>query len=357
MPMSNEKIQTAVLDYLRALSDERQKMHLYGGGAVAELESKLKLYHKKKHALCVSNATMGLLAIAMAAGLKGLDFITTPFTYGATIAGWLHMGNHPIFADIDSETLTLDCDAVRKAITSHTKAILASDIYGIPHDMIGMRKIADDYGLLYISDSAQSLGGSRDGLPAGVLADAMVVSFTAGKTIFAGEGGAILTDDDKLFHKLVWYTQHPMRQKRDIGLQLDNEFALNARIHPLAAVWANAEFETAMKNGKRRQKSCFRVIEAMNKIGLTEKIDFMSRRIAPTFFRLTAAWNENKRCESDLLQALHSHGFQMTIELSPIRLLYRQPAFIAQYSGALRHACQCLQAENQSKKRFCLNEY
>ncbi|MBN1829804.1 MAG: aminotransferase class V-fold PLP-dependent enzyme [Deltaproteobacteria bacterium] len=348
-----------IIAYLKAADSMAadQRMHLYGGGAVAELEEKLRRHYHKKYALCVSNATMGLLAVGLAAGLKGDDFITTPYTYGATVAGWLHLGNSPVFADIEADTLALDCESVKKAISKNTRAVLAVDIHGTPHDMKGLRKIADEYGLLYVSDSAQSFGGSRDGLPAGSVADVFVVSFTAGKPLFAGEGAAILTDDPALYEKLIWFTQHPLRQRRDIGLRLDNEFALNARLHPLAAVWANAVFEGSLERLKARQKRCFDIIKALNEIGLTENVDFASRGIVPTFFSLTAAWKSGKAQGDLLTRRLREYGFRMNVDHSPVRLLYRQPAFMGQYGSALgENTRRCRQAERQSRCRFCLIE-
>jgi dTDP-4-amino-4,6-dideoxygalactose transaminase len=356
MPTSKSAVGKALHSYLTAVEESEltRKIHLCGTGAVRDLERKLKRHYGVRYALCVSNATSGLLAIALSLKLKRAEFVTTPYTYGATVSGWLLLGNKPVFADIDPSTLTLDHESVRRTITPKTKAILVSDIYGNPHDTVGMRKIADEYGLWYVSDSAQSLGASRDDMPAGALADALVVSFTVGKTVFAGEGGAILTNICDLYQKLVWFTQHPMRQKRDLGLQLSNEFALNARIHPLAAVWANASLEESLKKLQEHQKESFRIIDVLNRTGLTEDIDFVSFRIRPAFFRLTAAWKSGRKHESELLDALREHGLRKSIEHPPVSLLYRQPAFLAQYARRLRNTVHCPQAGCQVRSRFCL---
>lgn len=344
----------AVCDYFVDAGSTQaiQKMHLMGSGAVAELEGKLMQHYGMRHALCVSNATTGLLALALALGFKRAEFVTTPYTYGASVAGWLLLGNRPIFADIDPETLTLDVESVRQAISTKTQVLLAVDIYGIPSDTVALRKLADEYGLWYIADAAQSLGARRDGLPASALADALVVSFTTGKTVFAGEGGAVLTNHTELYHKLVWYTQHPSRQRRELGLHLDNEFATNARIHPLAAVWANAALLPSLRKLKDHQRECFRMIAALNEIGLTEPIAFEREGIEPSFFRLTAAWKDRPRV-SALRRELLNRELRVSIESPTVRLLYRQPAFVAQYGRRLKRA-PCPQAEHQARKRFCL---
>ncbi len=350
-------LEKAILNYLDgvAVSEDIQRLHLCGAGAVCELEEKLKRHHRMKYAVCVSNATTGLLAVALALNLKQSDFITTPLTFGASIAGWLLLGNRPIFADIEPETLTLDPAAVQHAITPKTRAILVSDIFGNPHDMVSMRKIADDHGLCYIADAAQSLGATRDNLPSSSLADALVISFTAGKTVFAGEGGAVLTNNSDLYQKLIWFTQHTGRQKKELGLNVTNELALNARIHPMAALWANAVFLESLKALKSYQSECFAIIDLLNSIGLTEKIAFKEHNIAPSFFRLTAAWRAKPK-PSKLIEELRYNGFSARLETLPVRLLYRQPAFIAQYQKNVKVVYNCPQAEKQIRKRFCLTK-
>jgi perosamine synthetase len=323
--------------------------HLQGIGAIAKLEARLREFYGVKHALSVANATLGILAVAQALGLSGKEFVTTPYTYGASLAGWLWLGNRPVFADIDPQTLALDPEAARRAITAKTKAILAVDIFGIPADMAALRRLADEFGIWYIADAAQSLGAYRNGRPASSMADALVVSFTVGKTIFAGEGGAILTNHDALYEKLVWYTQHPERQRRELGINLVNEFALNARIHPLAAQCANAVFDQSLARLREHQRQCFIYICKLNALALTEPIRFKEEGIEPSFFRLTAAW-KGKPGEAALVKQLGS----ISLAEPPIRLLYQQAAFIAQYWRRFKTAPRCPEAERQTTRRVCV---
>jgi len=315
---------------------------LSGAGPVAELEAKLRAFYGVRHALCVSSASMGLLAIGLALNLRRSEFVTTPYTYGATLSGWLLLGNRPVFADIDPHTLALDPESARRRITPRTKALLAVDILGIPSDAAALRKLADESGIPYIADAAQSFGARRDGRPASAGADALVISFTVGKTLCAGEGGAILTGHDALFEKLVWHTQHPQRQRRDLGLNFSNEFALNGRIHPTAAKRANAGLEAALDRLRRRQSECFDAIAELNGTGLVEPIRFREQAIEPSFFRLTAAWKDAPSNELP--------GWQ--IETPPVGLLYRHPAFVAQFARRLRSAPECPVAERQARCRF-----
>jgi dTDP-4-amino-4,6-dideoxygalactose transaminase len=328
-------------------------MHLLGGGAVAELEEKLKQHYGMRYALCVSNATTGLLATALSLGLKGSEFITSPFTFGASTSGFLLLGNRPVFADIDKDTLTVSSESIRRLVSKRTKALLAVDIFGNPCDTSALRKLADNYGLFYIADASQSLGGYRDDRPASYLADAIVVSFTTGKSVFAGEGGAVLTNHADLYEKLLWYTQHPSRQRKELGLHLDNELGLNGRIHPLGAVWANAAFEKSLELLKMHQKECFKVIALLNSFGLTAPIHFKRERIIPTFFRLTAIW-KNKPNPALLLWKLEEKGYRMCLDPLPVPLIYQQPSFLVQYGSRLNKNPSCPIAEKQVQKRFSL---
>jgi dTDP-4-amino-4,6-dideoxygalactose transaminase len=341
------------LELATASDTGQQEMHLCGSGAVAALEAKLRGHYGVRHALLVSNATVGLFLIALAIELKRSSFLTTPYTYGGSLSGWLLLGNQPTFCDIEVDTLALDSKAARCTITPKTKALLSADIYGTPADDAALRKLADDHGLWFISDAAQSLGATRDGRPASALADAFVVSFTVGKPVSAGEGGAVLTNNSDLYEKLVWIGSHPYRQTRDLGLDLRNEFAFNSRPHPLGVIWANAIFDESLCRLKTRQEACFRLIEAINSTGLTAPTDFKKRGIVPSFFRLSAAWKDQP-CEQQLIETLRDSGFDVNIATPPVQLLYKQAAFLAQFGRRFRKHYLCCEAERQERLRFCI---
>ncbi len=345
---------TAIADYWQTVADcpEQLGMHLSGSGAVAALEAKLCAWSGKSYALCVANATIGLWAIARALDLVGAEFVTTPYTYGASLAGWLLLQNRPVFAGVDADTLTLDPGAVRRAITPQTRAILAVDILGNPCDSAALRAIAADYGLWYIADGAQSLGALRGGRPASDAADAIVVSFTVGKSVWAGEGGAILTDNAELYQKLVWWTQHPDRQRRDLGLGLVNEFGLNARMHPLAAVVANVTFGAALQRLQGYQAWCFEVIDRLNESGLTQPIRFQELGIVPSFFRLAAAWRGEPQGERLRVYLAERGGVRL--ESLPFSRIDRQPAFIAQYGQGADDDTDLATEPDLTRSWFCL---
>jgi dTDP-4-amino-4,6-dideoxygalactose transaminase len=315
---------------MRTCSTNRSCGHLSGTGAVRELERKLARWYGLPHALAVSNATSGLMGIALALDLAGTEFVTTPYTWGGSLAPWLALGCRPVFADIDPRTLTLDPRSVVARITARTRAILAVDIDGTPCDSVALREIADDHGLWYIADAAQSLGATIGGRPASANADALVVSFGTGKLVDVGEGGAVVTPHTWLHRRLIWHTQHPHRQARDLGLALTNELAINARIHPTAALEADVRFDDALTELPARQDRCFAILRLLEGSGLIEPVDMPgpSGR-CPSFYRLSVA--VRRGCTRDvnarLEEWLNAAGFPARVEDSPVKIVYRLPGF------------------------------
>jgi dTDP-4-amino-4,6-dideoxygalactose transaminase len=329
MPAFEKAIRT-IREYLEGLEQDPGLAwaHLVGTGPVKELENRLCAHYHMPFAVATSNATAGLLGVGLAAGLRGAEFITTPLTYGGTLAAWLLLGARPVFADVDPRTLTLDPDSVRRKVTRRTRAILAADVLGIPCDTQALREVADELGLLYVGDAAQSLGASISGLPASSRAHVLVTSFTAGKPVFAGEGGAVVTEDRDLYRKVVFWTQHPYRHRRELGLEVENEFGINGRPHPLGAAWAVAVFEDALAELREHQSACFRILEAAERTGLVEPVlaAWTEKGLVPSFRRvpvLARRGVESRR----LVEALEKARVPVAVGPCPVRLVYRQAAF------------------------------
>lgn len=111
---------------------------------------------------------------------------------------------------------------------------------------------------------------------------------------------------------------------------MTNEFALNGRIHPLAAVIANAVFEDSLHQLKQHQNWNFKVIDALNEIGLTEPINFQTDQIIPSFFQLVVKWHQEAR-EKDLFKELHQRNIAVNLEPLAMQPLFKHPAFGAEY--------------------------
>ena len=176
----------------------------YGGPEVQALEREAAERFGVKHVVSVNSWTSGLVAAMGAIGLEpGDEVIVTPWTMVATATAILHWNAIPVFADIDPQTFNIDPNAVEAAITPRTRAIAAVDIFGQSADMPALRAIADRHDLKLVTDTAQAPGAFLNGVPAGTTADIGGFSLNYHKHIHCGEGGLLVTNDDRLAERFA----------------------------------------------------------------------------------------------------------------------------------------------------------
>ncbi len=179
------------------------------GPKVLEMEQNLCSYTGAKYAVAVSNGTAALHCACMAAGIgPGDEVITTPITFAASANCALYCGATPVFADINPETYNIDPASIREKITDKTKAVVAVDFTGQVVEVEEIRKICDEYNLIFIEDAAHSIGSKYNGKQVGSLADMTTLSFHPVKTVTGGEGGAILTNNEEFYHSLMLSRTH-----------------------------------------------------------------------------------------------------------------------------------------------------
>lgn len=187
------------------------------GPKVEEMERTLEKYTGAKHAVAVSNGTAALHCACIAAGVgPGDEVITTPITFAASANCALYCGATPVFADINPETYAIDPDSIRSHITDRTKAIVAVDFTGQAVQIDEIRQICDECNLIFIEDAAHSIATKYKGKQVGSLADMTCFSFHPVKTVTGGEGGAILTNDDELYKKLVLAHTHGITRDEEL---------------------------------------------------------------------------------------------------------------------------------------------
>lgn len=183
--------------------------YLTCGPMVSLLEKKLCEYTGAKYAVAVSNGTAALHCACIAAGIgPGDEVITTPITFAASSNCVLYCGGTPVFADINPLTYNISPQSIREHITSKTKAIIAVDFTGQAVELDEIRGICEEYNLILIEDAAHSIGTSYKGRKVGAIADLTTMSFHPVKTVTSGEGGAILTNDEELYKRLVLAHTH-----------------------------------------------------------------------------------------------------------------------------------------------------
>ncbi len=196
-------------DDIAAVSEVLRGPYITCGPKVAEAERKLEEYTGAKHAVVCNSGTSALHCACIAAGVgEGDEVITTPITFAASANCALYCGAKPVFADIDPETYNIDPESIRKCITDKTKAVIAVDFTGQVVKADEIRAICDEYGLVFIEDAAHSIGSKYNGKYVGNIADMTCFSFHPVKTVTAGEGGAILTNNEDYYKKLVLAHAH-----------------------------------------------------------------------------------------------------------------------------------------------------
>lgn len=186
-----------------------------GGKVVNDFATDLADYHKSKHCIPCANGTDALQIAMMALGLQPGDQVITPsFTYIATVEVAALLNIKPIFVEVNKQTFCLDPEAIEKAITPKTKAIIPVHLYGHAADMEKIMAIATKHNLFVIEDNAQGIGCTytfRDGTSkkTGAIGHIGCTSFYPSKNLGAfGDGGAMFTDDDELANKLRMIASH-----------------------------------------------------------------------------------------------------------------------------------------------------
>lgn len=195
-------------------SEEKEALNQYmeeGGWLTefkrtAEFEQRIADYTGAKHCIVVNNGTISLTLMAMAAGIKAGDEVIVPnYTMIATPNSVKMFGAEPVFVDVERETLCMDIECARKAITPKTKAIFLVTSNGrYPKAGIeAFQKLCTENGLILLEDTAQSLGSwYPNGKHQGTVGLAGSFSFSAPKVISTGQGGAIITNDDEMVYRL-----------------------------------------------------------------------------------------------------------------------------------------------------------
>ncbi|HVY60452.1 MAG TPA: DegT/DnrJ/EryC1/StrS family aminotransferase, partial [Planctomycetota bacterium] len=207
VPLNDLKRQYATIKEAvdRAIAGVVEEQYFVLGKRVEELEAAVAKYVGAKHAIgCASGSDALLLALQALDVKAGDEVITTPFTFFATGGAVSRLGAKPVFVDIEPRSFNIAPEAVRKAITKRTKAILPVHLYGRVADMDALLQIAGDAGgIPVVEDAAQALGATHRGRPAGSMGRVAGYSFFPTKNLGAfGDAGMITTSDDALAARL-----------------------------------------------------------------------------------------------------------------------------------------------------------
>ena len=245
------------------------------GPKIKELEDKLCRITGAKYAVVCSNGTAALHIAALAAGVgEGDEVITTPITFAASANCALYCGATPVFADIEPETYNIDPAKVEAAVTQRTRAVVAVDYTGQSVALNPLKQICRKHGLTLIEDGAHVIGTKYEGKANGSIADMTTFSFHPVKTVTGGEGGAVLTNDEALYRKLLLYRSHGIT--RDTSLMEHEpdgawyyeqvDLGYNYRITDIQAALIISQLDKLDMFSKRRKEIVARYNEAFGKL-------------------------------------------------------------------------------------------
>lgn len=261
----------AVLDVLRqGFIDSASISSLSGAGPVRKFETAFANACGTGSALALSSCTAALHTALLAANVgPGDEVIVSPYSWGQSVSPVLFTGATVVFADIDSNTLTLDPVSVKDRISDRTKAIIPVHLFGNPADMDSLCALAKDREIHIISDAAQAFGALSKGRKIGGLGHIACFSLGRGKAVFGGEGGVLATNDRTLYERAITISQHPLRIFREVSGEPDMfaraELNWNYRIHPLAAVLALADLELSAQRTAHRK----RILNVVHEMGVS----------------------------------------------------------------------------------------
>lgn len=173
---------------------------LFGGGKrIRKFEEEFAVYHSVKYAVAFNSATAALHAAVVGVGVQpGEEIITTPYTFTSSATCALMHNAIPLFADVDRESFNISPASIKKTITPLTRALIPVHLFGNPAAMDEILKIARENDLKVIEDVAQAPGARYKGRLCGTMGDCGVFSFQETKNMMTGEGGMLITNDERI---------------------------------------------------------------------------------------------------------------------------------------------------------------
>jgi dTDP-4-amino-4,6-dideoxygalactose transaminase len=213
-----------------------------------QFEKKLAQYLEVENCSLLANGTLALIIALQAHRITG-EVITTPYSFVATVHALHWNGITPVFCDIEEETFSINPDKIESLITPKTTAILPVHIYGIPCNMEKINSIAETYGLKVIYDAAHAFGVKKDEKTILLSGDMSILSFHATKVFNTMEGGAIVTNDDKMKKRIDYLKNFGFADEVTVVAP-----GINAKMNELQAVLGILALEMIEHEIEKRKK-------------------------------------------------------------------------------------------------------
>jgi len=324
-------------DDIQAVVNILKNGQITQGQVVEDFGQALANYAGAKYGIAVSNGTAALHISVASLGIgPGDEVITTPMTFCATSNAVLYQGAEVKFVDIDENTLNIDPNLIEAKISEHSRAIMPVDFRGHPANLPGIKEIAYKHNLKIIEDGSHSIGSSYDHngkkhyCGDGIHADLCTYSFHPVKHITTGEGGAVLTNDSDLYHRVFLLRKHGIDRREEMFSEQER---IGSWIYEMEALGFNyriTDFQAALglsQLGKMNQiKSRRREIVGYyneNFSGLEELIlPYEDEKVDSNFHLYILQVKNNPRFDRyDLFKYLQSKDYLPMVHYIPVHLL------------------------------------
>lgn len=253
----------------RSIQDVIETTAFINGPKVHQFQKNLETYLDVKHVIPCANGTDALQIAMMGLGLKpGDEVITTDFTFAATVEVIALLQLIPVLVDVNEDDFNINLEAIKKAITPKTKAIVPVHLFGQCADMAPIMEMAEENNLFVIEDNAQAIGANYkyengNKVKAGTIGHVAATSFFPSKNLGCyGDGGAIFTNDDDLAHTIRGIVNHGMykRYHHDV-------VGVNSRLDSIQAAVLDAKlphldaYNKARQNAARKYNKAFEFVK------------------------------------------------------------------------------------------------
>ena len=302
---------------IKEVTESIQANWISGGPKLKEFQEKIAKLFQVKHALGVCNGTQALYVGLKALGVgEGDEVIVPDFTFIASANAVVWAGAKPVFVDVDKKTFNIDPKKIEKAITKKTKAIMPVHIYGQSAQMPEIMNIAKKHKLYVIEDAAQGVGVSYEGKPVGSFGEVSCLSFYADKILTTGEGGMVLTNDEKIAKKATILLNQGRTGR---GWYIHDEIGYNFRMTDLQAGVGLGQLKKLSTIIKRRKK-----VEELYRTYLSDivgvELPYIDEKGVNVPFRITILVDDPQK----LLEYLDKKGIKAARSFYPLHL---QPCY------------------------------
>ncbi|MGE0792604.1 MAG: DegT/DnrJ/EryC1/StrS family aminotransferase [Candidatus Woesearchaeota archaeon] len=268
-------------------------------GIIERLEEKLKEYHNVKHAILTNSGTSALHSMYVGENFKEGDEVLVPaYTFYATVTPLFFTGATPVLVDCDKNG-NLDFKDLENKITSKSKGVVVTHMWGVPADMENIKHVANKNNLSLMEDGSHAHGASYHGQKIGTFGNSSAFSMQGQKTLTGGEGGFLLTKDDEVFYRALLLGHYNKRCKleipKDHGLSKFSTtgMGLKLRSHPLANAIAEQQFEHLEEILNGRRKIAKYMIDSLKDLRGIE-LPIFDESIQPSWYAFIIKYNSEE---------------------------------------------------------------